>query len=69
MSYDRNQNFQDTLDRNGIVLESLNNADISCVVCGMFTLKVVGKWTACDGSISTSYICTDNFCHCQYSLA
>ena len=67
--YDREQMHVDKLAKQGINLATLKKADLPCVVCGQVTLKVVGKWSACDGSVSTSYVCTDKWCKVQYSLA
>ena len=67
--YNREQMHVDKLVKQGINLATLKKADLPCVVCGQLTLKVISKWSACDGSVSTSFVCTDKWCKVQYSLA
>jgi len=61
----RQQNIQDQLDRDGIVLASLESTDHKCVVCSERSLRILGKGF----DNRTNYICTNKFCNCQNSLA
>ena len=67
--YNRQQTITDRNAKLGIDIATLDKADVPCVVCGMLTLKVIGKWKAFNGNESTQYICTDDFCNCVYSMA
>jgi len=61
----RQQNIQDQLDRDGIVIASLESADRKCVVCTERSLRILGEGF----DNRTNYICTNKFCNCQFSLA
>ena len=61
----RQRNIQDQLDRDGIVIASLQVADRKCVVCAERSLRILGE----GADNRTKYICSNKFCNCQYSLA
>jgi len=61
----RQRNIQDQLDRDGIVLASLDKATIDCVKCGEDTLLILGE----GGHGRTRYICSNKICNCRFSLA
>jgi hypothetical protein len=61
----RQRNIQDQLDRNGIVIASLQVADRKCVVCSEKSLRILGE----GADNRTKYICSNKLCNCQFSLA
>ena len=61
----RQKNIHDQLDRNGIVIASLQVADRKCVVCAERSLRILGE----GADNRTKYICSNKLCNCQFSLA
>ena len=61
----RQRHIQDQLDRDGIVIASLQVADRKCVGCSEKSLRILGEGF----DKRTKYICSNKFCNCQFSLA
>ena len=70
MTYDRDKMHSDRNKKNGIVIADLIDADIECIHCPKdVPVKIIGTWSAFDGSKYTSYKCTGHWCHSEFSLA
>ena len=61
----RRENIVRQLNEQGIVIASLKVSGKECVVCREKSLRVLGEGY----ENRTKYICTNEFCNCQFSLA
>ena len=69
MAYDRDAMHKARNKKNGIVIADLIDADIGCHICPESVVKIIGTWSAFDGSKYTSYKCTGHWCKSEFSLA
>ena len=61
----RQQNINTKLERDGIVIASLESTDRECPICRKKSLRIIGEGF----DNRTNYICTNKHCNCRNSLA
>ena len=69
MAYDRDAMHKAKNKKNGIVIADLIDTDVGCLICLESVVKIIGTWSAFDGSKYTSYKCTGHWCKSEFSLA
>ena len=69
MTYNRDKMHLDRNAKNGIVIADLIDTDVECHICPKSKVKIIGTWSAFDGSQYTSYKCTGYWCQSEFSLA